>query len=160
MDKMNENKKKLRPSFLLTENLSKLARYLRMLGYDAVVYKKISFHNRIRLTNKDRRIYLTRCRKEATSKIKFSRFLIHSEKIEDQIHEIRKFLVYSEEYIFSRCIICNKLVYPISKEKVKNLIPEYIYNDHQQFTICRKCGRIYWHGTHYEKMKKNLKMWI
>ncbi|MCD4820408.1 MAG: Mut7-C RNAse domain-containing protein [Candidatus Cloacimonetes bacterium] len=146
----------LKPKFLLSENLNRLARYLRMMGYDAVVYKSISFSNKIRLVNKDRRIYLTRSPKESKSNQKFNRFLIKSVKIDEQLKEIKKYITFPNDFLFSRCIECNKLLYQIDKGKISNLVPEYILQNHNDFLVCRKCGKIYWKGTHYQDMMKKL----
>ena len=148
--------KTLKPKFLLSENLNRLARYLRMMGYDAVVYKSISFSNKIRLLNKDRRTYLTRSSKESKSNQKFNRFLIKSTNINEQLQEIKKYITFPNDFIFSRCIECNKLLYNIEKEKVSKLVPEYILQNHENFLVCRKCGKIYWKGTHYQDMMKKL----
>jgi len=150
----------LKPKFLLSENLNKLARYLRMLGYDAAIYKSISFSNKIRLVNKERRIYLTESTKESRSKHKFSRFLILSVKVSDQLFEIRKYIRFPNEFLFSRCIECNKLLYPIAKEKISQLIPEYIFENHINYLACRKCGKIYWKGTHYTDMVGKLEKYL
>jgi len=146
-----------KPKFLLAENLNRLARYLRMLGYDAAVYKKISFSNRIRLVNKDKRVYLTRSKKEAKSNIKFARKQIISEIIWEQLQELQDYISYSEKHLFSRCLECNKKLYSIEKEKIKALVPDFIYAEHDNFYLCRKCGRIYWLGSHSQEMEKTLK---
>ncbi|KQC04250.1 MAG: hypothetical protein APR54_08905 [Candidatus Cloacimonas sp. SDB] len=143
--------------FILTENLNRLAKWIRLLGYDAVLYKSISFHNLKRIAAKDRRIILTRDRKHLiyaeTDKI----ILIKSTEHLKQLKEIEDVLVLREELFFTRCILCNKLLYAISGAKIKHLVPEYIYKNHSNFKVCRKCGRIYWRGTHYQKMLKTVK---
>ncbi len=147
----------LKPKFLLTENLNRLAKWLRMLGYDAAIYKSISFHNMIRLAKKERRIILTRSAKQAKSNLKFSRILIKADKHLEQIKELKEIITFNEQYTFSRCLLCNKRLYGISREKVKDLVPEFIYEDHTDFKVCRKCGNIYWKGTHYKSMLAELK---
>jgi len=76
---MLQIKEEKRPKFLLAENLGKLAKWLRFLGYDAALYRKISLDNMIRIANKDNRIILTRSKKVAKNKRKFKRILIKSE---------------------------------------------------------------------------------
>lgn len=146
----------LKPKFLLTENLNRLAKWLRMLGYDAAIYKSISFHNMIRLAVKERRIILTRSSKQAKSNLKFSRILIKSDNHLEQIRELKEIISFNEHYIFLRCLLCNKLLSGISREKVKDLVPELIYENHTDFKVCRKCGKIYWQGTHYKAMLAEL----
>ena len=147
----------LKPKFLLTENLNRLSKWLRMLGYDATIYKSISLSNMIRLAVKERRIILTRSAKQAKSNLKFSRILIKSDNHFKQIKELKEIITFNEQYTFSRCLVCNKQLYGISKEKVKDLVPEFIYENQADFKVCRKCGKIYWQGTHYKVMLEVLK---
>ena len=147
----------LKPKFLLDENLNRLAKWLRMLGYDAAVYKSINIHNKIRLVNRERRIYLTRNKSLAKKKEKFSRLLIKSEKHLKQLKEILDYISYNEEFVFTRCIECNRILCNISKEKVKELVPQFVLQNHSDFKVCRKCGKVFWRGTHYQAMEKELK---
>jgi len=149
--------KELKPKFLLDENLTRLARWLRMLGYDATVYENVSIHNKIRLAKKERRIYLTRSKKTAKLKEEFSRFLIRANDHQHQMGELNQFLKFENDFIFTRCINCNRKLEKISKEKIKEIIPPYIYETFNEFNICRKCGKIYWQGSHYASMKRQLK---
>ncbi|HPR18649.1 MAG TPA: Mut7-C RNAse domain-containing protein [Candidatus Cloacimonadota bacterium] len=145
-----------RPRFLLTENLNKLARFLRMLGYDAVVYKSISSQKMIDLASKERRILLTRSHKTAKSKIHFSRILIKSVMPAKQLQEIASYLEIEDNYLFTRCLNCNKHLFEIEKQKISDLVPDPVFQSFDEFTVCRSCGKIYWKGTHYTDMKKQL----
>jgi uncharacterized protein with PIN domain len=149
--------KELKPKFLLDENLNRLARWLRMLGYDAAVYESVSIHNKVRLAKKERRIYLTRSKKTAKLKEEFSRFLIRADDHQHQLGELRQFLKFNDDFIFTRCINCNRKLEKISKEKIKEIILPNIYKTFNEFNICRKCGKVYWKGSHYASMKRQLK---
>ena len=144
------------PRFLLAENLNKLAQYLRFLGYDAALIKSISFTKKINLCNKERRIYLTRSNKEAKSNHKFSRILINGQFVQEQIKELSDYIVFAETNIFTRCSKCNSLLNKIDQEKIKSFVPPYIFEHHDQFRICRKCGKIYWKGTHFDHLSDEL----
>jgi len=148
---------KKRPKFLLAENLGRLAKWLRILGYDAAIFPKISLHNRIRIAENDKRILLTRDKKEAKSKLKFRRVLIKSDDYLQQLREMKNLITFNEKYLFSRCSECNKPLAEIDKEKIKSQIPEYIYQSQNEFKICHFCGKIYWKGTHSELMLEKLK---
>lgn len=146
----------LKPRFLLSENLNRLAKWLRLLGYDAAIYKAISTDNMINLANKERRILLTRSNKIAVRKEKFSRVLIKSEFHLEQLKELCNYLIFSEEHVFTRCLICNKILFDISRDKIRNLVPEVVLNSINLYKVCRKCGKIYWQGTHYKSMLEML----
>ena len=146
-----------RPKFLLAENLNKLAKWLRILGYDAAIYKSISFLQRTNLAKRERRIYLTRSKKEANSNLIFSRILLKSGSYLEQIEELKKILNYDENKIFSRCTVCNRKLYPIEREKISGEIPKKVFANFTSFYVCRKCGNFYWRGSHFDVMKEKIK---
>jgi len=146
------------PKFLITENLNRMAKWLRILGYDTALYKSISFSNMNRVARKDRRVILTRDRKHLKMAQENKIILIRSIHHLKQLKEIKSILTFEEKYLFSRCIHCNKLLYEISGRNIKELIPEFIYKNHNEFRICRKCGKIYWRGSHYKEMLNKLEI--
>ncbi|MBN1326731.1 MAG: Mut7-C RNAse domain-containing protein [Candidatus Cloacimonetes bacterium] len=141
-----------KPKFILTENLNKLAKWLRILGYDAALFKAISFSALIRTAINDDRIVLTRSRKQADSNYHFPRRLIRSDDHLEQLKELQDLIVFDRSAIFSRCSLCNRILFEIDKEKIKNLVPEYVYQNWNEFRICRKCGKIYWTGSHFDNI--------
>ncbi|MDN5354830.1 MAG: uncharacterized protein PWQ09_1586 [Candidatus Cloacimonadota bacterium] len=145
-----------KPKFLLSDNLNKLAKWLRALGYDSLVGQSISLHNLRRIGYRDRRIILTRSRKVARSPHHFPRRLIRSEDSWQQLQEIKDLLEYDEKSIFSRCLECNRVLVPIEKEQIKNLVPSFVFQTQNSFSYCKKCGKIFWKGSHYKDMKKKL----
>ncbi|MCK5051422.1 MAG: Mut7-C RNAse domain-containing protein [Candidatus Cloacimonetes bacterium] len=150
---MAENRKK----FLLDENLGKLAKWLRMLGYDAAVYKSISIEKKISLCNKERRVFLTRSNKISKRKENFSRILIRTEKYDKQLLEMQDLIELEDVILFSRCLNCNSKLRKVQLEKIEGLVPENVRNNFSDFKICKKCGKIYWNGSHYDAMKSKLK---
>jgi len=150
---MAENRKK----FLLDENLAKLAKWLRMLGYDVAIYRSINNEKKISLCNKERRVYLTRSNKIAKRKEIFSRMLIRTEKYDEQLLEMLHLLEFNNKMLSSRCLVCNDKLQKIQVEKIKDLIPKYVTDNFSDFKICRKCGKIFWNGSHYAAMKSKLK---
>lgn len=146
----------LKPKFMVSENLNKLAQYLRFLGYDTTLYRAVSFHRIVNLCQKERRIYLTRSKKEAKSAHKFNRRLIKNIHVVEQLKEIIDLVGFHQNFIFTRCSRCNWLLGDIDKERIKELVPQHIYESHKQYKYCKKCGKIFWQGTHYEKLKREL----
>ncbi len=61
---------------------------------------------------------------------------------------------------FTRCLTCNWLLEEIPWEEARERVPEYISYVHREFRICRCCGRVYWPGTHRERMEKSIEQWI
>ncbi len=147
----------MKPKFLLEDHLGKLAKWLRFMGYDAAMYEGASFTNLARLAVKERRILLTRSEKHATSDWKFGRRRIVAEECVEQLREIKDLIELDDEAAGTRCMECNRPLYPIESRKVRSLVPEYIFETQDRFLVCRKCGRVYWRGTHWEKMLETLR---
>ena len=57
---------------------------------------------------------------------------------------------------FSRCLVCNDKLIAVSKETVREQIPYFTYKNFTEFAQCPNCHRVYWKGSHYEKMLKEI----
>lgn len=142
--------------FIVTPELARLARWLRMLSYDVLCFKKVSFIKLFSLAQKENRILLTRSEANAKCRHQFKRRLIKSDDYRQQLAELQDIISFNEAEMFTRCLLCNQLIHKINKEKIKDRVPVYVYEHHDNFGICRKCGRIYWPGTHFQNMKSEL----
>lgn len=144
--------------FVLTKELGKLAKWLRILGFDTEYFKQDNSSSLIIQALRDERIILTRNRRLLQTKgIKV--ILVEKEKIKEQIKEILNTLQINlnPEMMFTRCIICNVELLSIEKEKVKEQVPEYVFKTQKEFITCPKCRRIYWSGTHWGNVRQMLK---
>jgi hypothetical protein len=144
--------------FIADDMLGKLAKRLRMMGFD-VSYPKISADSLLlRKSREENRIILTR----DTGLVKVrgvQAILIKSKKLSEQLKEVIKALKLKiiPEQMFSRCTICNSKLIKIKKEKIKGKVPPLIYKLFGDFTYCPVCHKIYWKGTHFEKIISELK---
>ncbi|MEA3372307.1 MAG: Mut7-C RNAse domain-containing protein [Campylobacterota bacterium] len=142
------------PSFIADCHLGKVAKYLRMMGYNTLYFTHIEDDELIDLANAQHRIILTRDR-ELSERKKAPCLLIKATKTKEQLQEIiRQFDLYASDEHFSRCIVCNTPLQPIEKDKVIERIPRKIAHYFSYFEICPTCERIYWHGDHYKRMKQ------
>ena len=142
------------PRFVADCHLGKLAKYLRLMGYDTLYFTQIDDNDLIRIANDEGRIILTRD-KELSERKKAPCTLLHATKLDKQLKELLKiYRLAGESAPFSRCIVCNTPLEPIDKASVLERIPAKVANYFDRFEICRECDRIYWHGDHYKKMKK------
>jgi len=143
--------------FIADAMLGRLARWLRILGHDVVYESSISDNDLIARAIHERRIILTMDRKLAERESAKNSLLINSPSYKEQLKQV--ITHYNIDYksgIFTRCLVCNNLLEPIEKEKIKDRIPPYVYSTQDEFDICQQCGRIYWSGTHRVKMLKML----
>ena len=132
--------------FLCDVMLGRLAKYLRVLGFDAEYARDDAALERLKREEKDR-IFLTR-RKMTQD---FQRvILVKSDSAREQLREI-KGLTRSEvapELALNRCIECNKELVEVNKTEIEILVPEFVYHQYDRFKQCPSCERIYWEGSH------------
>lgn len=143
--------------FILTRELGRLAKWLRILGYDTLYYGRNDRAKLIIISLRENRIILTRDSKMA----RFTgvrMFGIDKDNVEDQLEQVVKGLNLKirEDKTFQRCVDCNEILSDIPKERIKNKVPEYVYKTQSEFKICPLCKKIFWKGTHWELVKKFL----
>ncbi len=132
--------------FVCDAMLGRLAKYLRVLGFDAEYARDDAVLERFKREEKDR-IFLTRRKKTQN----FPRVvLVKSDSAREQLREIKE-LIRSEvarELTLNRCIECNKELFEVDKTEIEILVPEFIYHQYDGFKHCSSCGRVYWEGSH------------
>ena len=139
--------------FALDSSLGKLAKWLRILGFDSIYVPGIPKEDSLFNTGEDR-IVLTRTHRIQPKKpgrhILFIRSNDPCEQLIQVILDLK--LDFSDIKPFSRCIRCNQSVDKIPREEIRSLIPDYVYETRFSFKQCQSCGRIYWQGTHVENI--------
>lgn len=144
-------------SFAADRSLGRLAKWLRLMGFDTIYESDVSidwFYDNL----DEMRVLLTR-----TEKIR-SRFsgrrlvFIESNDLFEQLAQVIAELVISPEDIhpFSRCIECNESIVDVDKEIVFGLVPDYIWETHDNFSMCRQCKRIFWRGSHTKRSMEKI----
>jgi len=135
-------------AFLCDQNLGRLARWLRMLGFDAAFMRKWD-RAVIEKATSEGRIFLTRKRSMAREK---GCTVVESDHLQEQLSFLnRAFSLHEKIQPFSRCSICNLPLKCVKADDVKNQVPEYVYATHREFARCPGCLRIYWKGTHPDR---------
>jgi hypothetical protein len=124
--------------------MARLARWLRLLGYDAPLLKKPP------VQIKPDQVFLTRRRgwKNRPRVV----YVLH-DQLEDQlIQTVKKLdLQYKPQNIFTRCLECNLEVVPVLPSDVEGLVPEYVLHTAFRFSRCPGCGKVFWPGTHVDR---------
>ena len=142
--------------FICDEMLGTLAKWLRIMGYDTEYAKGMDDEEIISRAAEEGRAILTRdkllARKGGNS------LYIGERKLEEQIRKVIEHfnLDVEEERLLSRCTICNVEVEKVEKGEVREKVPEHVWQSHDEFWRCPKCGRIYWMGSHWDNMKDML----
>jgi uncharacterized protein with PIN domain len=143
--------------FVIDTMLGKLARWLRAMGYDALYFRGAEDRQLLQLARAEARTLLTRDARLARLAGDCG-LLIQATLLEPQIAEVveRLALVPSSERLLSRCLECNALLEDRPKESVRGLVPEYAFRTQERFVGCSGCGRIYWQGSHADRMLERL----
>ena len=136
--------------------LGRLARWLRLLGFDTLYYPDISDSRVLQLALQDERIILTRDTHFTKIKNLRNLLLLRSENPLQQVVEVaRAFNL--KGFMPGRCARCNGILDTVDhKESVRNLAPEYVYLNCNNFLRCKTCGNIYWEGTHIRRFRSML----
>jgi uncharacterized protein with PIN domain len=139
--------------FIADVHLGKLAKLLRMLGFDTLYNNSLTNSELTSIALQQNRILLSRNAAINNHKTKLQNFCISSENSETQLEEVlRHFNLENQIQPFTRCIVCNGLLQPVSKNDIASQLPEKTNQYFNEFWQCDSCNRIYWKGSHYERM--------
>lgn len=143
--------------FILTKELGRLAKWLRILGYDATYFDSDNISTLIISSLREDRIILTRNSKLVRHK-GVRMIMLCGDFLAQQLKQLRTELKLKpqKEAMFSRCVICNELLKEVGKQKVKSKVPAYVFKTQENFLTCPKCQRIYWSGTHWGNVQRYL----
>ncbi len=143
--------------FFADRMLGKLARKLRILGFDTLYFKDADENTVLRkstgriLLTRDRSLYLK------AKKLGYEVVFLRSDSWRSQLKMLANiYPIVSLARPFTRCSICNSPLRTARKEEVKGKVPEYIYKTVEEFKICEGCGKIYWRGTHVDLILEEL----
>lgn len=143
------------PKLILDVHLGTLARYLRVLGFDSKYENDLSDDEIVKISAEEKRTILTRDKGILKRNNVTHGYWIRNEKPEEQLKEVvRRFNLKDAIKEFARCLECNSKLEPIDKEKIIDRLPEKVKERQDKFRYCSSCDKIYWEGTHFEKMKK------
>jgi len=148
--------------FMVDHNVGKLAKWLRMMGYDTLFFAGSDDSGMIATALAEDRVILTsdtriiKRRLVTTGRLKA--ILIGSDEPELQLKQVINTLNLEIHFRpFSVCLECNQPLVERSKEQVKNRVPPYVFQTQDQYMECPSCHRIYWRGTHWQAMTRRLK---
>ncbi len=143
--------------FIADVMVGKLARWLRVLGVDVAYSNTYEDDEIIRIATAENRVVLTRDTSLAARRSAVRFVLIESDDYRAQIDQVVRAFGMTDFEIFTRCLECNALLEPISKESVFERVPPYVYLTQERFAVCPSCNRVFWHGTHADQMLKRIR---
>lgn len=148
-------------TFIVDSNAGKLARWLRMMGYDTLFFSDIEDGHLVDMAMKEGRVVVTRDTQIAKRRVAANGslrvILSRDDDPKQQLMQVLKELnLDCRQMQFTRCLECNRRLVSRSKEEVKDLVPPYVFRTQTQYMQCPFCKRIYWQGTHWQRMKRDL----
>jgi hypothetical protein len=141
------------PSGLLTDGmLGRLTRWLRVLGYDTVYAPDVDDAELLRRARAEDRVLLTADRALAARRGART-LLVEAQDLAGQLRQVRAALGPPPNGEFSRCVACNGELVKVDKSTLADRVPPHVLATQQELYRCPDCGRIYWPGTHVERMR-------
>jgi uncharacterized protein with PIN domain len=135
--------------------LGRLARWLRLLGFDCAYPREVSDEALVRLAAAEGRTVLTRDRRLPEQWWLPDIYVVRAEEVGEQLAEvIRQFDLASSVRVLSRCNECNRALEPVPRAAVSGRVPPRVLELHDAFSECRACGRVYWEGSHAARIRR------
>jgi len=142
-----------KPKFVADVHLGRLTRYLRMIGFDVSYKNNFNDDEIVRISLQEKRAILTKDRGILKRNEVTHGYYVRNTKVEEQVKEIlKRFDLQNEIKEFSRCLECNELLKSIKKETIIKQLPPKVAASQNEFYKCPSCKKIYWKGSHYQRM--------
>ncbi len=148
------------PRFIADVMLGKLARWLRIVGYD-VLYSNVFLDEEIvELAREGGRVILTRDLRMLERRGAQNHVFVESEDLDAQMEQVVGALHLERLELFSRCLECNRTLEVETREAVEGRVPPYVFRTQESFKSCPECARIYWPGTHRDHVRQRVGKWF
>ena len=142
------------PRFVADVHLAKLARHLRMAGFDTQYSNDWDDDEIVRRSAADRRTILTRDKGMLRRGDVDRGYFVRATESEAQLYEVVRALQLEALVApFTRCRECNAPLEDVPKDAVMDRLPEKVRGLYERFKRCRGCDRVYWEGTHFARMQ-------
>jgi hypothetical protein len=140
------------PAFVLDSNLGRLARYLRLLGFDSLYQNDFDDETVANIADQEQRTVLTRDRALLQRKIITRGYFVRQVRPRLQVKEVlARFDLYRLVSPFNRCIRCNGDLQVIDKQAIESRLEPKTRKYFDTFRMCTDCGQIYWQGSHHAR---------
>jgi uncharacterized protein with PIN domain len=149
--------------FIVDNNVGKLAKWLRIMGYDALLFTEEDDGKMVKVALAQNRVILTKdtqiMRRRLVTSGRLKAILIRDDEPRSQLRQIADTLGLDYQFRpFSICIECNQSLVERNKDEVRDLVPSHVFETQSLYMECPSCHRIYWRGTHWQAMSRELEM--
>lgn len=141
------------PRFVADVNVGKLARYLRLLGFDVQWSPTAADETLARVSTDDQRILLTRDRGLLARKVITHGLFVHAvDPVEQVVEVVRRLDLTPRLAPFTRCMRCNDPLVEVPKSEVLDQLEPLTRRYYDDFRRCVGCGRVFWAGSHHDRL--------
>jgi uncharacterized protein len=144
-------------TFVVDGMLGKLAKWLKILGFDTL-FLPDEDDRILAAARREGRTILSRDRELVRRAKGHPALLIESTRWPEQVRQVfTRYDLWSEARPFTRCLECNALLEPLSREGAAQIVPPHVFDKSASFSLCPRCGRVYWAGTHHSAMEATIR---
>ena len=143
-----------RVRFVADVHLGKLARHLRLIGLDTAYRADADDAALAEMADREGRIFLTRDQGLLKRRMVAHGYFIRDTDLHGQLVEVLRRFGPLDLQPFSRCSHCNELIHPVPKSAVDASLLPRTRQHYDRFEACSGCGRIYWQGSHWKRLKR------
>ena len=141
--------------------MGKLARWLRLLGFDTLFFKGENDGIMVEIAQSENRVILTRdsrlIERKPIARGQVRALLLTTDNVyEQEQNTVTEFDLKAAMKPFSLCLECNQALAAVNRENVQSRVPPYVWQTQKEYRECPHCHRIYWKGTHWEAMNRRL----
>ncbi len=145
------------PLFVADVMLGRLAKWLRIAGFDVLYSNKFSDNELIRISNSGNRVLLSRDTRLLIQKAVRQFIFLESQDLQEQIRQVFEALhLTCLPPLLTRCLSCNELLLETERELVRGVVPQFVFETQAKFKTCPGCGKIFWAGTHRNSVMRSL----
>ena len=145
--------------FIVDNNVGRLARALRVLGYDTLFINPIGDGELVDIARREGRIILTKdtgiLRRRAITSGEVAALRVEGDDWRRQLAQVVRLLGLETEPRYTRCLECNTFLVPRSRDEARAHVPPYVHRTQTSFLACPSCGRHYWQGTHWRRINRD-----
>jgi len=143
-----------KPKFIIDAGLGKLAKNLRMFGFNTTYKNNLTDEEFVAVSLKEKRAIITQNRELLKRNAVTHGYWVRSQTPEENVIEIiRRFDLKNQIKEFTRCVECNTLLSQVKKEEIIAPLPPGVQDWYNEFFLCPYCNKVYWRGSHYDKIK-------
>lgn len=141
--------------------LGKLAKKLRLLGFDTLYFSDIDDKSIIEICKNEARIVLTKdvMLSKKLEKEEIKNFLFYTDNELENLLKIKNKLKINLPFVLGnkRCTLCNSLLRKSDLREIEKKIPPKVIETNNEFWFCQKCNKVYWNGSHIKNLQELVK---